>query len=46
METSYDTPTGIHSTIGQPTWEIAHLFPSQGEWTEDASAWKQEFQLD
>jgi Uma2 family endonuclease len=34
METSYDTPTGIRSTVGNPTWEIAHLFPSQGDWTE------------
>lgn len=23
------------STIGEPTWEIAHLFPEQGTWSED-----------
>lgn len=34
METSYDTPTGVRSAPGNPTWEIAHLFPSQGDWTE------------
>jgi Uma2 family endonuclease len=34
METCYDTPTGVRSAPGQPTWEIAHLFPAQGEWTE------------
>src|SRR5437762_2741978 len=34
METSYDTPTGVRSALGQPTWEIAQLFPAQGDWTE------------
>jgi Uma2 family endonuclease len=34
METSYDTPTGIPSAPGDRTWEIAHLFPSQGDWSE------------
>lgn len=24
----------MHSVVGQPTWEIAELFPAQGEWTE------------
>ena len=24
------------SQPGEPTWEIAHLFPRQGQWTEDA----------
>jgi Uma2 family endonuclease len=35
METSYDTPTGEPSTLGGPTWEVAHFFPLQGEWTEE-----------
>jgi len=34
MDTSYDTPTGTPSAPGDPTWEVAHLFPSQGDWTE------------
>jgi Uma2 family endonuclease len=34
METSYDTPTGVRSALGGPTWEIAHLFPAQGDWSE------------
>src|SRR5690242_21764084 len=34
METSYETPTGVPSAMGGPTWEVAHLFPSQGEWSE------------
>src|SRR6185503_11246349 len=29
-----DTPAGVPSGIGDPTWEIAHLFPSQGDWSE------------
>ena len=35
METSYDTPTGAPSTLGGPTWEVAHFFPLQGEWSEN-----------
>lgn len=35
METSYDTPTGLPSAPGGPTWEVAHFFPLQGDWTED-----------
>jgi Uma2 family endonuclease len=34
METSYDTPTGEPSAMGGPTWEVAHFFPLQGDWTE------------
>lgn len=34
METSYETPTGSPSATGGPTWEIANLFPVQGNWTE------------
>jgi Uma2 family endonuclease len=26
--------TPPHSSIGQPTWEIARLFPDQGYWSE------------
>lgn len=26
----------LHSRRGEPTWEIARLFPLQGEWTEEA----------
>lgn len=24
----------VTSTLGEPTWEVAHLFPDQGHWTE------------
>jgi Uma2 family endonuclease len=34
METSYETPTGVPSALGGPTWEVAHFFPLQGDWTE------------
>ena len=34
METTYELPTGVSSAAGGPTWEIAHLFPRQGQWTE------------
>jgi Uma2 family endonuclease len=34
METSYNTPTGEPSAMGGPTWEVAHFFPLQGDWTE------------
>lgn len=27
-------PTNGASRVGEPAWEIAHLFPLQGEWTE------------
>jgi Uma2 family endonuclease len=31
---TYPTPSGHASQLGEPTWEIAYLFPSQGEWSE------------
>ena len=34
MESAYESPTGASSASGGPTWEIAHLFPAQGQWTE------------
>jgi Uma2 family endonuclease len=34
MDPVYETPTGTSSVFGGPTWEIAHLFPTQGHWTE------------
>lgn len=30
--TAVKTPAGLH---GRPTWEIAHLFPYQGAWSDD-----------
>lgn len=30
------TPLGRHSRRGEPTWEIALLYPEQGMWTESA----------
>src|SRR5690349_13983866 len=30
------TPGGRRSERGEPTWEVARLFPRQGDWTEDA----------
>ncbi len=29
-------PRGSKSKIGEPVWELARLFPSQGEWTEES----------
>ncbi|MEM6474460.1 MAG: Uma2 family endonuclease [Planctomycetota bacterium] len=31
---SHSNPPELRSSIGDPAWEIAHLFPKQGEWTE------------
>lgn len=33
---SIPTPLGRPSQAGEPAWEIAHLFPLQGDWTEAA----------
>src|SRR5688572_14773043 len=35
METAYETPTGVPSALGDPTWEVAHFYPRQGDWTEE-----------
>lgn len=32
---TYPTPSGHASQLGEPTWEIAHLFPDQGDWSEE-----------
>src|SRR4051794_9207382 len=34
MTTLFSTPLPAPSGNGSPTWEIAELFPYQGEWTE------------
>ena len=36
MNPAYETPAGTASVFGGPTWEIAHLFPTQGHWTESS----------
>lgn len=38
IQTSTEHPPDVtqpRSTRGTPTWEIAHLFPEQGEWSEE-----------
>jgi Uma2 family endonuclease len=35
MDTSYATPSGNPSAPGDLTWEVANLFPAQGNWTEE-----------
>lgn len=34
MNTAYETPTSISSSPGELTWEVARLFPTQGNWSE------------
>jgi hypothetical protein len=29
------TPASAQPTVLEPTWEVAQLFPPQGEWNED-----------
>ncbi len=36
MSTVNDIPDPVVSQRGEPVWEIARLFPPQGDWTEDA----------
>ena len=35
VEETLTSPTRRTSKPGGPTWEVAYLFPAQGQWTEE-----------